>query len=151
MKIIFLDIDGVLNSYAYDRVRKYDEGNIDMTRLDILKDIVDKTGAYIVLTSSWRRHWEKDYLDCDYAGREISDSFYEKGMEIYDKTPELGYRADEIRAWMEGKDIESFVIIDDMPFGWSELSDRFIKTDPCIGRGLEHIHAEEAIEILNKV
>ena len=33
MKIIFLDIDGVLNSVRYDRQRTVNQGNIDETRL----------------------------------------------------------------------------------------------------------------------
>ena len=46
MKILFLDIDGVLNSRAYDRRRNWDEQtNIDETRLPLLREIVDRTGA----------------------------------------------------------------------------------------------------------
>ena len=57
MKILFLDIDGVLNSRAYDCRRNWnDKTNIDETRLPLVKEIVEKTGAEIVLTSTWRRH-----------------------------------------------------------------------------------------------
>ena len=60
MKILFLDIDGVLNSRAYDRKRNWSElTNIDETRLPLVKKIIDKTGAKIVLISTWRRHWDK--------------------------------------------------------------------------------------------
>ncbi len=58
MKIIFLDIDGVLNSRQYDAERGTAEGNIDVSRLLLLKQLIDQTGAKIVLTSSWRRHWD---------------------------------------------------------------------------------------------
>ena len=37
MKIVFLDIDGVLNSQAYDRVRGLYDGVIDESRLPLLK------------------------------------------------------------------------------------------------------------------
>lgn len=43
MKIIFLDIDGVLNSRAYDRKRNWNEQtDIDETRLPFIKEIVDR-------------------------------------------------------------------------------------------------------------
>ena len=44
-KKIFLDIDGVLNSDAYDRTRSPEEGNIDVERLPLLREIVDATGS----------------------------------------------------------------------------------------------------------
>ena len=60
MKVIFLDIDGVLNSRAYDRKRNWDElTNIDESRLPLVKNIVDETGARIVLSSTWKTHWDK--------------------------------------------------------------------------------------------
>ena len=37
MKVIFLDIDGVLNSAIYERDKRKDQGNIDETRLPLLK------------------------------------------------------------------------------------------------------------------
>ena len=46
MKILFLDIDGVLNSRAYDCRRNWNEQtNIDETRLPLVKEIVAKTAA----------------------------------------------------------------------------------------------------------
>lgn len=149
MKVIFLDIDGVLNSEKYDAERSADDGNIDITRLDILKRVTDKTGALIVLTSTWRKMWEKDRSQISEQGMELERVFSSAGLEIYDKTPVLSWRSDEIKAWLEERnDIESFVIIDDMPFGWGELSERLVKTSAAVGRGLEEAHAERAIEIL---
>mgnify|MGYP003308514771 CR=1 FL=1 len=48
MKVIFLDIDGVLNSVRYDRERTPEQGNVDETRLPLLKRIVDAAQAQIV-------------------------------------------------------------------------------------------------------
>ena len=50
MGVIFLDIDGVLNS-KQDRFSWDIETDIHFIRL---KRIVEKTGAQIVLSSSWR-------------------------------------------------------------------------------------------------
>ena len=54
-KVIFLDIDGVLNtSYT-----KYRDEVLDDFRLDYLAKIVNKTRAKIVLTSTWRYNLSK--------------------------------------------------------------------------------------------
>ena len=152
MKVIFLDIDGVLNSYIYDRERLENDGNIDRTRLVILKELVDKTDAKIVLSSSWRNHWDKDQTKCDEIGQEIASDFASAGLEIYDKTPKLGYleRSEEIKLWLKDKtNVEKFVIFDDNGYNWKELSDNFIQTNYRIGRGLEKEHIKKAIELLS--
>ena len=154
MKIIFLDIDGVLNSKAYDYKRNWNEQTyIDETRLPLLKKIVDETGARIVLSSTWREHWEKQSEKCDGDGIYMNNTFQKFGLEIYDKTPYLGLSADrpeEIKAWLECAEepIESFVIIDDYRYGWGSLADNFVKTNPNFGLGLEEEHVQRAIEIL---
>ena len=153
MKVIFIDIDGVLNSSVYDRQRSEKDGNIDKTRLTLIKGLVDKTGAKIVLSSSWRNHWEKDFYDCDKVGKEIIADFASAGLEIYDKTPKVGYleRSEEIHMWLkDNPDVKSFVIFDDNGYGWGDLSDNFVQTNYRVGRGLEEEHIENAIEILNK-
>lgn len=156
MKIIFLDIDGVLNSRAYDRKRNWNEQtDIDETRLPLVKKIVDETGAKIVLSSTWREHWDKDSEKCDNDGVYIIKTFAKFGLEIYDKTPNIGLYAErynEINTWLDNVQevIESFVIIDDYRYGWKELADNFVKTNPNFGLGLEEEHVLKAIEILNR-
>lgn len=156
MKVLFLDIDGVLNSRAYDRTRDYTKDtNIDPSRLPLVKKIVDRTGAAIVLSSTWREDWEKDPSRCKKGGKYIDRIFNEHGLHIYDKTPDLGLtalRKDEVAAWLSETDepIESFAILDDYPFGWGELSDRFVKTDPRNGLGLEQEHVERIVALLNE-
>ena len=60
-KIIFLDVDGVLNngSWAmemYDKgIRTYRDDILYEPALERLKRIVDATNAYIVVSSSWRQ------------------------------------------------------------------------------------------------
>lgn len=155
MKVLFLDIDGVLNSRAYDRKRDWNEQtDIDETRLPLIKEIVDSTGAKIVLSSTWRQHWDKDINRCDEDGVYINKTFAKFGLSIFDKTPDLGItalRRDEISKWLEDTDeaIESFVIIDDYRYGWGDLSEHFVKTEPNFRFGIEKEHVEKAIEILN--
>ena len=56
MKIIFLDIDGVLTSDMYEesRAEKRDDNRIDLSRVKLLRDLVKASDAKIVLTSTWR-------------------------------------------------------------------------------------------------
>lgn len=123
MKVIFLDIDGVLNSRAYDRKRNWNEqSDIDETRLTLVKEIVDATEAKIVLSSTWRQHWDKKTECCDEDGQYINKTFAKFGLSIFDKTPNLGItalRRDEISKWMKETEevIDSFVIIDDYRYG----------------------------------
>ena len=156
MKIIFLDFDGVLNSAQYDRERDMTTNtNIDESRLPLLKHIVDATQAKIVLSTSWRHHWNKNISACDDVGLWINTIFKKYGMEIYGKTPQLHLgagRKAEIVSWLEfpPEKVESFVILDDYGFGWEELGERLVKTSPYIGKGLEKEHVEKAIKILTK-
>lgn len=50
MKVLFLDVDGVLNSAE----ELFDDRAINPKKLEILKTIIDKTNAKIVLISTWR-------------------------------------------------------------------------------------------------
>lgn len=149
LKIIFLDIDGVLNSVAYDRVRTLTEGNIDVSRLPLLKRIVDATGAQIVLSSTWRVHWDKREAYCDAIGRELNAVFQKAGLTIFDKTPVMDCRQQEITAWIDAHpQLQNFVILDDIFGGWGELEAHLVRTNSRIGRGLEEGHADAAIKIL---
>ena len=97
IKVIFLDVDGVLNSYL-DRM-SYDL--CTDSHFEILKKIVDATDAKIVLSSSWRIIRKMSAI----VERRLKDF----GMEIYSRTPQLDFiertcRGDEIRAWLEKYD-----------------------------------------------
>ncbi len=154
MKIIFLDIDGVLNSIAFDRERTNEQGNIDETRLPLLKQILDETGALIVISSSWRKHWGTEPSLCDKLGAEINNLFAKYDIAIYDKTPQLqgNDRVEEIRLWLsQNKTVKQFVVLDDISFGWgADLQDHLAKTNCRIGSGLERQHVRRAIELLSK-
>ena len=154
MKIIFLDIDGVLNSDMYEASRADDssEGYIDLSRVKLLADIVNATDAKIVLISSLRLDWDKNPDLCGKDGKYINQCLAKYGLSIMDKTPYFSLfteRRKEVLSWLldHQSEVERFVIIDDMKDGWGELDYRVVNTNPQ-GYGLEEAHVEKAIELL---
>lgn len=107
-KIIFLDIDGVMNCVNHRKQHPEDFGKmygIDQEHVAILNDLVEKTGAEIVLSSVWR-------LDDNYK-----EVMKENGITVIGRTEYLGgmIRGEEIDLWLaeKGKDVEVYAIIDD--------------------------------------
>jgi hypothetical protein len=162
MKIIFLDIDGVLNVIPQGR-DKY--GVIFHSEfIENLKEIIDKTNAKIVISSSWR----SDGLDVfknmwkyrNYPGDVIDItpiSYFNENLES-DPNIEI-IRGHEIKYWLNNTkhEIENYVILDDDDDMLQEQLDHYVKTadNPdhldCIdiGYGLTKLCAEKAIQILN--
>lgn len=149
-KVIFLDIDGVLNGNLF--ISKDDRAGvlIDDTRLDLIKQIIDATDAKIVLSSSWREHWEKNETECDDAGRKINEIFAAKGLSIFDKTPKChNDRKKEIINWLQvHPDVSDFVVIDDGFFEEGILKNHFVLTSK-LRFGIDENDAHKAISILN--
>lgn len=178
MKIIFLDVDGVLNGYGLGTeiairiceldksgtLRKfyrkhYDIFGVHESKVKRLHRIVKSTEAKIVLSSTWRHDWPECYCD---GTKLLKKLLHKYNIEVIDKTPDLssGQRGEEILYWLSKHedDIESFVIIDDERFDIETLfSDRLVQTSykPYIRghwterTGLKHKHISQAIHILN--
>lgn len=152
MKVIFLDFDGVLNTLDYrDRHGNIGAG-IDSSKLLLLKELVHKTDAKIVITTSLRVYWNKNPDNCDYFGEVINREFAKYGLEIYDKTPttENNQREDEILQWIvDNPGVTNYVVIDDGALSAKFLLGRFVQTSD-IKDGLEEEHILKAISILNQ-
>ena len=137
MKVVFLDIDGVLN----DAVTTEDlmDDLLKKDHLDCLKMIIDATGAKIVLSSTWRLF--------SGARNDVKNALRTVGLEFIDKTKELRDRASEVQEWLSRHpDVEQFVILDD-----EELSEKFPNNlvQTTFYHGLLPEHYEKAIKILN--
>lgn len=159
-KIIFLDIDGVLNSIDYFEQTKYCKGytEIDPEKVKLLKEIVDRTDAEIVLSSTWRdlgkRENEPEHPMYTY----LTDTLKEYGMEIVDHTPYICQdMPKEIKAWIDAqpdKDIRFISLGDDYPqheYDKYGIGDCLVKTSYYEKNGgLRKEHVKKAIEILNR-
>lgn len=152
MKVIFLDVDGVLNSgeglkqhinkNGFNGILEYSK--IEDKPLKLLQEIIEKTSAKIVLSSSWKnskRLYEK-------LERRLRDC----GMEICDITPSIGIenrKGYEIKRWLDNNEVENFVILDDEADMYLYTdSKQFIRT--TYKHGLTEELKNRAIEVLNK-
>ncbi len=148
MKVIFLDIDGVLNCASTKR-RLRGSPFVDDDKLLLLKDLVEKTGAELVLSSTWRLGLlypdvAAFTVDTDALIAELA----EYGLRLYDHTPKLSdrQRGHEIAAWLaENPEVEKFVILDD-DSDMAHLKEHLVQTSWIAG--LQTVHVEKAIKLL---
>ena len=156
MKVIFLDIDGVLNcKTSRSRCQKY--VGIDDDKLSVLKEITNATGAGIVLVSTWKNCWQKhkkDKFKQDGLANYLDKKFKKCGLEICDKTADSRdgvyfSRGESILDFIYRNNVTGYVILDDVQFDYDgcDLTDNFVKTDLALG--LTRENAARAIEILN--
>lgn len=120
LKLIFLDFDGVLNSYrtvfaAPGKENGWDPEHLDPVSIGLVRKLCDLTGAKIVISSTWRDHFTND---------ELKEILAKKG---WPDAPIIGrtasslswrFRGGEVADWLEefvnaGNEIESYVILDD--------------------------------------
>src|SRR5689334_1687229 len=104
MKVIFLDFDGVLNSLAFLRKEPGPLDRLDPAAVARLSALAQRSGAKVVISSSWRLQRSLDDL------RHLLRSLGFAG-EVVGRTPDLtatvrvadssAVRSMEIRAWLE--------------------------------------------------
>ncbi|MEE1504555.1 MAG: HAD domain-containing protein [Acutalibacteraceae bacterium] len=152
-KIIFLDVDGVLNCKNTRDVCMNFVG-IEDRLVKKLQTIVNATGAKIVLVSTWRYYWEpSDKEGQDEMGTYLDKKLSKQGLYIRDKTDPycLFARGKGIWEWLKDKYVESFVILDDEAHDYEEvnLKSRWIQTYDVDDGGITDEDVEKAIKILN--
>lgn len=148
MKIIFLDIDGViLPNWPQWINRLY----FPFWIVGILNRIILETEAKIVISSMWRYRFTFQQLKDIFSLNGVDSNCIIGTTGIVRSTSltmivHAKSRSDEIREWLEQHpDIEQFVILDDENI--IGFDDNFVKCDD----GLDRNEAEKVIEILNAV
>ena len=125
MDILFLDIDGVLNSTYYNDqldVFKFYE----IKKINLVKKIVEETNCKIVLTSL--------RLNFQLYENEITDIFKNEGVLVYDtlQTP-FTSKVEGINKWLnKHKFINQYVVLDDTNYK-QEFHNHFIKVSSYYG------------------
>ena len=139
MKLIFLDIDGVLNSHGNTQ--------IENDKILLLNEIVKETNAEVVITSTWRIGQSVQTLQ-----QTLSNLGF-IGI-VNGKTDELWCRGEEIDEYLhpqdhwdnlQHNDVTRYIVIDDYWVSEHEHSQVKTKTK----HGLTKWHADLAIMMLN--
>lgn len=146
-KVIFLDVDGVLNSENFYRwlgdnhKRKYCGYELlDQRAILCLQDIVFVTGADIVLSSSWRL--SRSCL------KRLEEQLLPYDLRFVDRTVSIPHedRGSEIKEWLSRHPyVTHFVILDD-DSDMGDLMDHLVKTS--VQSGLLPGDTWRAIKIL---
>ncbi len=169
MKIISLDIDGVLNVYPQGHDKWGDIFHDHF--INNLKYIIDNTGSKIVITSTWRCGFIIDDVYVDgltgliqmWLDRDLPGEIIGITPNLMMETGSTLQRGIEIDMWIDefqnAKNITvcNYVIIDDDDDMEAHQLDRFVMTsgnkdhEDCvdIGYGLTRKCSEKAIRILN--
>ena len=156
MKIVFLDIDGVLNCEG-SRSRCAGYRGIDDKKEENLAKIVKATGAEIVLISTWKDDWRKtDKAHQGMMANYLDKKLKKQGLTALDKTCDyIGERylsrGEGILEYLTRHQVENYVVLDDFQFDYDScgLTENYVKTDNYNG-GLTEELAEKAIGILNR-
>jgi hypothetical protein len=122
MKVIFLDIDGVLatnSCYGKGTNNKWGSYMFDQKAVIYLNFILSETGAEIILSSDWRTHYtlhEMREIFC-HNGVLKGPIGFTPSLKTYTGDNLEGGRADEIKKWLQDnawKDDIKWVAIDDL-------------------------------------
>ena len=186
--IVFLDVDGVLNGYnrwntlGWNIVCKFnseklrnwyreitDPCGVHENKIKLLAKIVHKTGAKVVMSSTWRHsYWKFVNGEVDYnrdSVKKLADLLNKYNIDVIDITPKSprGRRDDEIIAWLSRheEEVGNFVILDDERFDLECFADKELVQTSSISKGeiirgfdyedtgLKRKHVKKAIKILN--
>lgn len=167
MKVVFLDVDGVLNGdymcymkYAPDCGGYLGVASKHIRLLaDLLEGSKDESGERpaVVLTSSWKYDYD-DYMANGYrnrVGKYLRERLRKRGVSIYETTTkyetEHFLRGAGIANYLiQHKEVAEYAILDDESFDfyqYNELISHFVHTDGKLG--LTEADVEKAIAILN--
>ena len=175
--LIFLDVDGVLNSHDFNQLAQ--SNTIHRNKIDLLNAIIHATDALIVLSSAWRYHIFRGEMNLDginwlfrshglMAGRPdgkgkptnrivgvtrpdtMIDNPKYPGNGHSEKIPMPDERGQQIADWRTlNRHTGRYVVIDDLDLGINEAEHPFIWT--CKDRGLFPFEAKQAIDHLKGI
>lgn len=165
-KIIFLDVDGVLNSNFWNdsHQRELSDGTlIDKDKVILLGELVKNTGAKIVLHSGWRFWFDDKMEPLRIESAKLAEMLQECGMKIFDVTPDLAteeiirtkkfslVKANEILRWLalhEG--VDKWIVIDDLDLHNELILQHQIKPNQTVGLTKQDIEKAEKMLLADR-
>lgn len=164
-KVIFLDIDGVLNTkWWYTQMNRNTPKDkygyaFDPKAVANLRRIVEETGADIVISSSWKcmglsemeEMWRARCLLGKIIG--LTPNSVSNGLLLnadIDSIELFHIRGEEIKEWlkMHEKQVSNYTIIDDMDNMLPDQQSHFVQTNP--EEGITEEDVQKTIKILNR-
>jgi hypothetical protein len=162
MKVIFLDIDGVINSNFWVESHQQEVSNgtlIDKEKIELVAKIVNKTEAVLVMHSGWRFWFDNNMQPIRKEAQNLIDLLLDSGLSIYAMTPDLTteeirktkmfskVKASEIFLWLkENPDVDKWIVLDDLDLHNDDLAIRQVRTNAEVG--LTEKDVNKAIEML---
>ena len=162
-KIIFLDIDGVLNSNFWneDHQKEISDGKyIDVDKVKLLAGLVKESGAAIILHSGWRFWFGENLKPLRPEAEYLEALFDNEGIAVAGMTPDLTteeirktkkfskVKADEILLWLNNHpDVKDWVVLDDLELHNEKIEKNQVRTDA--EHGLLEIDVKKALDILH--
>lgn len=154
-KIVFLDVDGVLNNRTsmflstkgIHPTAKRTLYTMDVGCVRLFKFLLDETDSKFVISSSWRRNTVSEshrvFTALDWCG------FTDAKKYCVGVTPRLAAnRGVEIDWWLNKNETEQFVVIDDDSFDIHQ-KDHFVRTDHEAGLTVKDVYKAIKIFELN--
>ena len=160
-KIVFLDIDGVLNSYFWNEnhQREISDGTlIDESKIILLCKLIADTNAEIILHSGWKYWFDSDLKPLRKEAENLRTLLEKEGLTIAGVTPDHAtdeireskkfslVKAGEILAWLgQHNDVDSWVVLDDLDLHNEKIEMHQVKTDQRVGLTIEDVEKAKSI------
>lgn len=144
-RILFLDIDGVLNSEEYYKNCNNSSENFsrfDFSSVSLIKSLIEEFSLKIVISSTWR-YGAVDRLMHELKKNKLLDYLYHDWF-----TPVIhpAHRGTEIKLWLDlHPEVADYVIIDDDDNMLEEQKNNFVRTSLHLGMNNEHYNRVRAI------
>ena len=127
MKIIFLDIDGVLcttrSHLAFSKSLGGEMDAWDVVATNVIrKCCAFPDGPRLVISSAWRRFCQNPYDNSDILGVRLAETSLAEYLHQDWKTRTLAFRGKEVREWLSRHtDATDYRVIDDIMWDMEEI------------------------------
>lgn len=152
MSVLFLDIDGVLNTVRWEKFCLSGEATIedeygitfDRTSIANLKEIIDLTDASIVIHSTWKLLYDVKWIAKMWSSRDLPGII----LDVTPNMPPYYSKQDEITMWLKHHpEIQNYAILDDEHEFDGFLLEHHVLIDG--ENGITGTHVQKAVHILS--
>lgn len=159
--VIFLDIDGVLNSnfWNQEHQKEISDGTlVDETKIELLSKLVKDCSASVILHSGWKYWFDEEIKPMRNEAKVLQEMLSTHGISIAGITPDFAddeikrtkkfslVKAKEILSWVDEHPGCNWIVIDDLDLHNDIVFAHQIMTDNT--KGLTEADVDKAMELL---